>query len=65
MTTTASGLDGLAALAGADLGHTGWLERSQRRVDTFADATGTTSGTTLIRPAPRPGRSAGRSRMGI
>jgi acyl dehydratase len=40
MTTTANGLDGLTALAGADLGHTGWLEISQQRVNTFADATG-------------------------
>ncbi len=39
MTTTANGLDGLTALAGADLGYTGWLEISQQRVNTFADAT--------------------------
>ena len=40
MTTTANGLDELTALAGADLGHTGWLEITQQRVDMFADATG-------------------------
>jgi acyl dehydratase len=39
MTTTAHGLDELKALAGADLGHTGWLEITQDRVNTFADAT--------------------------
>ncbi|MGP7999367.1 MAG: long-chain-fatty-acid--CoA ligase [Streptosporangiaceae bacterium] len=39
MTTTANGLDELTALAGADLGHTGWLEVTQARVDMFADAT--------------------------
>jgi acyl dehydratase len=40
MTTTANGLGELTALAGADLGHTGWLEITQQRVNTFADATG-------------------------
>ena len=40
MTTTANGLDELTALAGTDLGHTGWLEITQQRVNTFADATG-------------------------
>ena len=39
MTTTANGLGELTALAGADLGHTGWLEITQQRVDMFADAT--------------------------
>ena len=39
MTTTAHGLDELKALAGTDLGHTGWLEITQERVNTFADAT--------------------------
>ena len=39
MTLTANGLDELKALAGADLGHTGWLEISQDRVNAFADAT--------------------------
>jgi acyl dehydratase len=39
MTVTANGLDELKALAGTDLGHTGWLEMTQERVDTFADAT--------------------------
>ena len=40
MTMTANGLDELKALAGADLGQTGWLEITQQRIDTFADATG-------------------------
>ena len=39
MALTANGLDELKALAGADLGHTGWLEISQDRVNAFADAT--------------------------
>ncbi|MEV1205207.1 MaoC family dehydratase [Microbispora rosea] len=39
MTTTAHGLDEIKALAGKDLGHSGWLEITQERVNTFADAT--------------------------
>ena len=39
MGVTANGLDELKALAGTDLGHTGWLEITQERVNTFADAT--------------------------
>ncbi|MGW4637284.1 MaoC family dehydratase [Sphaerisporangium sp. NPDC004334] len=39
MTTTANGLDEIKALAGRDLGHSGWLEITQERVNTFADAT--------------------------
>ncbi|MFF4776505.1 MaoC family dehydratase [Microtetraspora fusca] len=39
MTTTADGLDEIKALAGKDLGHSGWLEITQERVNTFADAT--------------------------
>ncbi|MBB2747464.1 UNVERIFIED_ORG: acyl dehydratase [Microbispora rosea subsp. rosea] len=39
MTTTAYGLDEIKALAGKDLGHSGWLEITQDRVNTFADAT--------------------------
>ena len=39
MTMIANGLDELKALAGADLGHTGWLEITQDRVNAFADAT--------------------------
>ena len=39
MTVTANGLDELKALAGTDLGYTGWLEITQDRVNTFADAT--------------------------
>jgi acyl dehydratase len=34
------GLDGLKGLTGKDLGHSSWLEITQERVDTFADATG-------------------------
>jgi acyl dehydratase len=40
MTVIANGLDELKALAGVDLGQTGWLEITQQRIDTFADATG-------------------------
>jgi acyl dehydratase len=39
MTVTVTGLDELKGMAGGDLGHTGWLEISQDRVDAFADAT--------------------------
>ena len=39
MPRTAHGLDELQALAGVDLGHTEWLEITQDRVNTFADAT--------------------------
>ncbi|ROP36041.1 MaoC family dehydratase [Saccharothrix texasensis] len=38
MTTTVTGPAELLALAGHDLGHTGWREITQDRVDTFADA---------------------------
>ncbi|MEU4692657.1 MaoC family dehydratase [Actinoplanes sp. NPDC023714] len=40
MTTTVSGLDGLKSLVGKDLGYSEWLEITQERVNTFADATG-------------------------
>jgi acyl dehydratase len=40
MPTVAKGLDELRELAGADLGHSAWLEITQERVDTFAAATG-------------------------
>ncbi len=39
MTMTAHGLGELKALAGTSLGHTGWLEITQERVNAFADAT--------------------------
>jgi acyl dehydratase len=39
MTTTVNGLDGLRSLVGQDLGHSEWLEITQERVNTFADAT--------------------------
>ncbi|MEU4232263.1 MaoC family dehydratase [Nonomuraea sp. NPDC026600] len=39
MTITVNGLEELKALAGQDLGHTGWLEITQDRVNTFAGAT--------------------------
>ncbi|HKA98203.1 MAG TPA: MaoC family dehydratase [Streptosporangiaceae bacterium] len=39
MAVTVTGLDELKGMAGSDLGHTGWLEISQDRVDAFADAT--------------------------
>ncbi|MFJ9561119.1 MaoC family dehydratase [Streptomyces fuscichromogenes] len=37
---TVTGLDEIKALAGTDLGRTDWLEVTQERVHTFADATG-------------------------
>ncbi|WP_329158769.1 MaoC family dehydratase [Streptomyces sp. NBC_01717] len=37
---TATGLDEIKALAGTELGRTEWLEITQERVNTFADATG-------------------------
>jgi acyl dehydratase len=40
MPTIANGVDELRELAGADLGASSWLEITQDRVDTFADATG-------------------------
>ncbi|GAB3806169.1 MaoC family dehydratase [Micromonospora zhanjiangensis] len=40
MTTTVSGLDELRGLAGAELGPSGWLDVTQDRVNTFAEATG-------------------------
>ncbi|MDA8271997.1 MAG: MaoC family dehydratase [Actinomycetota bacterium] len=40
MTTSVVGLEGLRALAGRDLGPSEWLEMTQERVNTFADATG-------------------------
>ncbi|MFE2041402.1 MaoC family dehydratase [Streptomyces sp. NPDC059477] len=40
MPTLAHTIDGLKALAGTDLGRTGWMEITQERVNTFADATG-------------------------
>ena len=40
MTITVNGLDELTALAGTDLGRTGWVEVTQERVNTFADGTG-------------------------
>ena len=39
MSNVAVGLDGLRKLAGADLGATDWLQITQERVNTFADAT--------------------------
>jgi acyl dehydratase len=39
MMITATGLDEIKALAGTDLGHSAWLEITQDRVNTFADAT--------------------------
>ena len=40
MTTTVNGLDGLRGLTGQDLGASSWLEITQERVNTFAEATG-------------------------
>jgi len=40
MTITVDGLDEIKTLVGTDLGASDWLEISQERVNTFADATG-------------------------
>ena len=40
MTIVAVGLDGLRELSGRDLGASSWLEITQQKIDTFADATG-------------------------
>ncbi|NBE54836.1 MaoC family dehydratase [Streptomyces boluensis] len=40
MTVTVNGLDALKKLAGSDLGSSDWIEITQERIDTFADATG-------------------------
>ena len=37
---TVNGIDELKGLVGRDLGHSEWLEITQERVNTFADATG-------------------------
>jgi acyl dehydratase len=39
MSRTVNGIAGLLELGGADLGHSEWLEITQERVNTFADAT--------------------------
>jgi acyl dehydratase len=39
VTITVNGIDEIKAQAGADLGHSRWLEITQDRVNTFADAT--------------------------
>jgi acyl dehydratase len=39
MTIVASGLKGLRDLAGRDLGESDWLQVTQQRINTFADAT--------------------------
>ncbi|MBS2965866.1 MaoC family dehydratase [Actinocrinis puniceicyclus] len=40
MTITADGIEEIKALAGRDLGASGWLEITQERIDAFAAATG-------------------------
>ncbi|MFC5212936.1 MaoC family dehydratase [Streptomyces coerulescens] len=40
MTITVNGLEELKKLAGSDLGTSEWIEITQSRIDTFADATG-------------------------
>jgi acyl dehydratase len=39
MTVTVTGIEGIKALAGSELGASDWLEITQERVDTFAAAT--------------------------
>ena len=38
--TTVTGLEGIRALAGQDLGTGDWMEMTQERINAFADATG-------------------------
>ncbi|MFF6947424.1 MaoC family dehydratase [Streptomyces iakyrus] len=40
MSLTVNGLDELKKLVGSDLGTSEWIEVTQERIDTFADATG-------------------------
>ncbi|MER6083942.1 MaoC family dehydratase [Streptomyces sp. NPDC001833] len=40
MSVTVNGLDELKKLSGSDLGTSDWIEVTQDRIDTFADATG-------------------------
>ncbi|MGW2290500.1 MaoC family dehydratase [Streptomyces phaeochromogenes] len=40
MSITANGVDELKKLAGSDLGTSEWIEVTQERINTFADATG-------------------------
>ncbi|MFG2786042.1 MaoC family dehydratase [Streptomyces sp. NPDC048419] len=40
MSVTVNGIDELKKLAGSDLGTSDWIEVTQQRIDTFADATG-------------------------
>jgi acyl dehydratase len=40
MSVTVNGLDELKKLAGSDLGTSEWIEVTQERINTFADATG-------------------------
>lgn len=40
MSITANGLDALKKLEGSDLGTSEWIEVTQERINTFADATG-------------------------
>jgi acyl dehydratase len=40
MSVTVNGIDELKKLAGSELGTSAWLDVTQERIDTFADATG-------------------------
>lgn len=40
MSITVNGIDALKKLAGSELGTSDWIEITQERIDTFADATG-------------------------
>jgi hypothetical protein len=62
MTTTVTGPAEILALAGADLGHTAWLEITQDRVDTLLTRRATTSGSMWTSSARRRYRCMARSR---
>ena len=57
-----NGLDELKELAGADLGASDWIEVTQERINTFADATGDHQWIHVDPERARPARSAAPSR---
>jgi hypothetical protein len=62
MTTRLSNPQDMLTLAGTQLGTSAWHDITQERVNLFADATGTTSGSTSTPVAPSRDRSAAPSR---
>ena len=56
-----NGVDEAKALVGEHLGYSDYLDDQDAKVNQFAEATGTTSGSTSTSSVPRPDRSEGRS----